>query len=106
MELDPLFLSLLKPYALRSGAFLRSFLASSVSIASALGVAAVCLFPRIVPSRLELADSLTIYNASSTPRTLTVMLVIVLIGVPILIAYTAYLYKTFAGKVVVTEESY
>ena len=94
------------PIAIRSEKFLRSFLASSVSIASVIGLAAVCLFPRVVPSSLDLANSLTVYNASSTPRTLTVMLIIALIGMPLVIAYTAYVYKMFAGKVVITQESY
>ena len=94
------------PIANRAGKYLRSFVASSVSIASVMGLAAVCLFPRMVPSSLDLAHSLTIYNASSTPRTLTVMLVIALVGMPMVIAYTAYVYKVFAGKVVITEESY
>ena len=71
-----------------------------------MGVAAVCLFPRMVPSSLNLANSLTVYNASSTPRTLTVMLVIALVGMPIVITYSAYIYRVFAGKVVITEESY
>ena len=94
------------PVANRSGMFLRSFLASSVSIASMMGLAAVCLFPRVVPSSLDPANSLTIYNASSTPRTLMVMLVIALVGMPIVIAYTAYVYKAFAGKVGIAEEGY
>ena len=94
------------PIANRSGNFLRSFLASSVSIASAMGLAAVCLFPRVVPSSLDLDNSLTVYNASSTPRTLTVMLVIALVGLPIVIAYSAYIYRVFAGKVVITEDGY
>ncbi len=94
------------PVANRAGDYLRCFLASSVSIASVMGLAAVCLFPRVVPSSVDLANSLTIYNASSTPRTLTVMLVIALVGMPIVIAYSAYIYRIFAGKVVITEESY
>ena len=94
------------PVANRGGKYLRSFLASSVSIVSVMGVAAVCLFPRMVPSSLDLADSLTVYSASSTPRTLTVMLVIALIGMPIVIAYTAYIYRTFGGKVDIAAENY
>jgi cytochrome d ubiquinol oxidase subunit II len=94
------------PIFVRFGKFLRSFLVSSVSIASVMGLAAVCLFPRVVPSRLDLANSLTVYNASSTPRTLTVMLVIALVGLPLVIAYSAYIYKVFAGKVVITQEGY
>ena len=60
----------------------------------------------MVPSSLDLANSLTVYNASSTPRTLTVMLVIALVGMPIVIAYSAYIYRVFAGKVVITQEGY
>ena len=94
------------PITTRAGKFRQAFLASSVTIASMMGLTAVCLFPRVVPSSTDLANSLTVYNASSTQRTLTVMLVIALIGMPIVIAYTAYIYRTFAGKVVITEESY
>ncbi len=98
--------ALYTPVANRAGNYLRCFLASSVSIASVMAIAATCLFPRMVPSSLDLANSLTIYNSSSTPRTLTVMLVIALVGMPIVIAYTAYVYRVFAGKVVATQESY
>ena len=94
------------PVANRAEKLVSSFLASSITIAAMMGLTAVCLFPRMVPSSLDLASSLTAYNASSTPRTLTVMLVIALIGMPIVIAYTAYVYKVFAGKVAVEEEGY
>ena len=94
------------PVANRAGRFLGAFLASSVTIVSMIGLAAVSLYPRLVPSTVDLASSLTIYNASSTPRTLTVMLIIALMGMPIVIGYTTYVYRVFKGKVVVTEESY
>lgn len=94
------------PIASRAGKPVRAFLASSVTIASMIALTAVSLFPRAVPSSIDLANSLTIYNASSTPRTLTVMLIIALIGMPIVIAYTACVYYVFMGKVVSTEESY
>ncbi len=71
-----------------------------------LGLAAIGMFPRLVPSSIDLAYSLTIYNASSTQRTLTVMLIIALIGMPLVIAYTFYIYRVFMGKTVLTEESY
>lgn len=94
------------PIANRAGKFLRAFLGSSATIGAMIGLTAISLFPRMVPSSLDLASSLTIYNASSTPRTLTVMLVIALIGMPLVIAYTAWIYRVFAGKVAITEESY
>jgi cytochrome d ubiquinol oxidase subunit II len=59
-----------------------------------------------VPSSIDLNYSLDIYNASSTPKTLTTMLIIALIGMPLVIAYTAAIYWVFKGKTVITEESY
>jgi len=94
------------PVGLKAGRFFRAFLSSAVMIASMIGLAATGLFPRLVPSSLDPAYSLDIYNASSTPRTLTVMLIIALIGMPLVIAYTAYIYRVFVGKPVIGEESY
>jgi len=94
------------PVAMKSGKPGRAFLYSSVSIASVIGLAAAGLFPKLVPSSTDLLYSLTIYNASSTPRTLTVMLVIALIGMPLVIGYTIFIYRVFKGKVVITHDSY
>ncbi len=94
------------PVALKAARFFKAFLASSVAIACAIGLAAVSMYPIIVPSRMDPAYSLTAYNASSTPRTLTAMLVIALIGMPIVIGYTWYIYRAFKGKTVITEDSY
>ncbi|HUT93534.1 MAG TPA: cytochrome d ubiquinol oxidase subunit II [Thermoguttaceae bacterium] len=94
------------PINVRAGRFVRAFLASCVTIASLVGLMGLSLYPRMVPSSIDPANSLTIYNASSTPRTLTVMLVIALVGMPLVIAYTAYVYAVFMGKVVLTQEGY
>ena len=64
------------------------------------------LFPRVLISSSNPEWSLTIYNAASTPRTQTVMLVIALIGMPLVIAYTAFIYHAFKGKVVLGKDSY
>ncbi len=94
------------PVALKAGRYFHAFLSSSLVIITMIGLAAVSVFPRMVPSSINLANSLTIYNASSTPRTLTVMLIIALIGMPLVIAYSVYIYWVFKGKTVITEESY
>jgi len=94
------------PVMLKAGGFVRAFLLSSGAIASTMGLIAVSLFPRLVPSSVDLEYSLTIYNAASTPRTLTVMFVIVLVGIPAVLAYTAYVYKIFMGKVKLGAEGY
>ncbi|MGE5400459.1 MAG: cytochrome d ubiquinol oxidase subunit II [Ignavibacteriales bacterium] len=94
------------PVALKAGKLKIAIISSSVIIASMIGLMAISLFPRLVPSGTNLAYSLTIYNSSSTPATLTVMLIIALIGMPAVIAYTAFIYKVFKGKVLLSEESY
>jgi cytochrome d ubiquinol oxidase subunit II len=87
------------PVMVRRGQDLKAFLASCTAIVSMIGLAGVSLFPRLVPSSLGLDYSLTIYNASSSPKTLGTMLVIALIGMPLVIAYTAMIYRVFRGKV-------
>ncbi len=94
------------PVLLGAKRYFRAFLSSCLIIGSLLGLTAVSMFPRLVPSSIDLANSLTIYNASSTPKTLMVMLIIALIGMPLVLAYTFYIYRVFMGKTVITEESY
>jgi cytochrome bd ubiquinol oxidase subunit II len=94
------------PVALRAGRYGRALAASALAMVSVIALAAEGLFPRLVPTRPDLAASLTVYNASSTPYTLRVMLVIALIGMPFVIAYTAIIYRAFRGKTVLTPESY
>ena len=49
---------------------------------------------------------LTIYNASASQSTLMAMFLIALIGMPLVIAYTAYIYYIFRGKAQVEEGGY
>ena len=94
------------PVAMKAARYFRAFLSSSITIASTIGLVAVSLFPRLVPSSTDLAYSLTVYNASSTPRTLSTMLVIALIGMTFVVGYTIFIYRVFKGKVVLIKESY
>jgi len=88
------------PLAVRAGRYGVAFLASGLAIAAQNGLAAVGLFPRLVPSSLDLAGaSLTIHNASSSQRTLGTMLVIALVGMPLVVGYTIVVYRVFRGKV-------
>ncbi len=87
------------PVLLKSGRHMLAFIASSAAIATQIGLAALGLFPRLVPALNDPKLSLTIYNASSTQRTLTTMLMIALVGVPIVIGYTIFIYRVFKGKV-------
>jgi cytochrome bd ubiquinol oxidase subunit II len=94
------------PVFLKSLRYFRAFLASSGLIAAMIGLSALSLFPRLVPSSIDLQYSLTVYNASSSPATLTAMLIIALLGMPLVIGYTVFIYRVFKGKVEITPDSY
>jgi cytochrome bd ubiquinol oxidase subunit II len=57
------------------------------------------LYPRVMISSLGADLSLTIYNASSSPYTLTVMSVVALIFVPVVLFYQAWSYRTFRARI-------
>lgn len=76
----------------------NAFIGSSISFVSLWIMAGAALYPNLVRSTIE-AYNLTIFNASSTQPTLNIMFIIALIGLPIAIAYTIYVYKVFKGKI-------
>lgn len=91
---------------LRRGRDLLAFLASGAMIALLLFSAAAGLFPNLLISSVDPAYNLTVYNASAHSNTLTVMLVIALIGLPFVLLYTAGVYYFFRGKVRLDPTSY
>jgi cytochrome d ubiquinol oxidase subunit II len=94
------------PIPVRSGRAGQALVVSSLAIAVTLAQAATALYPRLVPARHAPELSLTVMNASSSPRTLTTMLVIALIGMPIVIGYMVFIYRVFRGRLVLDEYSY
>jgi cytochrome d ubiquinol oxidase subunit II len=94
------------PIGIKAKKYGYAFAASSVMIAGMIGLAALSLFPRLVPSSIDLNYSLTIYNASSSQNTLTTMLIIALLGMPVVVAYTIFIYRVFKGKVIINHDSY
>ncbi|MFT4148252.1 MAG: cytochrome d ubiquinol oxidase subunit II [Micrococcaceae bacterium] len=57
------------------------------------------VFPVVLPSTLDAAHNLTVYNASSTNYTLGVMTVVALIGVPIVVGYQMWTYWVFRKRI-------
>lgn len=94
------------PIGARGPKPLFAFLASSVAIIGQIVLVGNGLYPNLVPALNDATLSLTIANSSSTPRTLTTMLVIALTGVPIMLVYTFFIYRVFNGKVQLDEHSY
>ncbi len=85
---------------------LMAFAYSAVSILALMCLCGAGLFPNLVPSLGDPKLSLTIVNASSTPLTLKTMLIVALIGMPLVLVYTVWIYRTFGGKVRLTQEGY
>jgi cytochrome d ubiquinol oxidase subunit II len=84
----------------------QAFLSSSLTIMCLVALFGLALFPNLVAARNDPANTLTVYNAASSPGTLWTMLVIVIIGLPFVLAYTAAVYWTFRGEVQLGEHSY
>lgn len=80
------------------GADRAAFYGSSLSAAGLVGVWAASIFPNLVPS-IGVGEALTVANSSSSQLTLTVMLIIAGIGVPLVLFYFFLIYKTYAGRV-------
>jgi cytochrome bd-type quinol oxidase subunit 2 len=76
----------------------KAWFASAVTIGTAALFGVVGLFPNMFPSTINPKYSLTAFNASGSPLTLKIMLVVALIFVPIVIVYQFFTYKMFSGK--------
>ena len=92
---------------MKEGAELRSFLGSAVTIVALAGIAAVGNYPEIVPARGTPPEtSLTVTNSASGHLTLQVMLIVAIIGCPLVLLYTAYVYWVFRGKTKAADAEY
>jgi len=83
----------------------NAFLCSCLAIIGLAITAGTALYPNLLPST-GAGASLTASSAHSSNLTMSVMLVIAAIGMPIVLAYTAYIYRKFKGKVQLDEASY
>jgi len=93
-------------WALRGSREATPLLASGVAMAGMIATLGVGLFPNLVPALDEPGRSLTISATASSDLTLTVMLAIALVGVPLVLAYTAFVYWRLRGKVQAEEPGY
>jgi cytochrome d ubiquinol oxidase subunit II len=75
------------------------FIASALGVAGVVATAGVSMFPFILPSSLDPASSLTVWDASSSRATLFNMLVATAIFVPVIIAYTGFVYRVLRGRI-------
>ncbi len=94
------FLGMLGTLVLLQTRFEMSIFAfSKMAVFGIIATVGVSMFPFILPSSVQPEASLTVWDASSTHRTLFNMLVAVVIFLPIILVYTAWVYKVLWGKI-------
>ena len=76
-----------------------AFVASALAIAATILSAGFALFPFLLPSSLDPNSSLTIWDASSSKTTLGLMLLSTVVLLPIVLVYTAWVYRVLRGRV-------
>lgn len=83
---------------LRKRRGLAAFLASGTSIAGIILTVGFAIFPFLLPSSSQPSGSLTVWDSSSSHLTLFIMLVATVIFLPIILAYTSWVYRVMKGK--------
>lgn len=94
------------PRQLKKAKYRYAFISSSVTIACLLIAVAIEVFPNLLYASNNAAYSITINNAASSPKTMGILLLIALIGTPLVLIYTGFVFWTFKGKVKLDEASY
>jgi cytochrome bd ubiquinol oxidase subunit II len=76
-----------------------AFAGSVFSVIGIIATVGLSMFPFILPSAIDPHSSLTIWNASSSESTLLLMLIATVIFLPLILIYTAWVYRIMWGRV-------
>ena len=86
-------------FGIRKGVEALAFGGSSAAALGIISSVGLSMFPFILPSSIDPHSSLTVWNASSSHMTLFIMLLVTVVFLPIVLAYTAWAYKVMWGRV-------
>lgn len=78
---------------------IAAFIASGASVACIILTTGVAMFPFVMPSSLEPNSSLTAWDVVASHKSLGIMFWVVVFFLPIIITYTAWIYRVMRGKV-------
>lgn len=76
-----------------------AMLATTLSVAGIIATVGLAMFPFILPSTVDPNSSLTVWDSSSSHLTLFIMLVVTIVFIPIVVAYTTWVFHVMWGKV-------
>jgi cytochrome d ubiquinol oxidase subunit II len=94
------------PREIHHGREFAAFLSSCAAMVALMALFGIGIYPNLVYSNPNPEWSLTIAKAASSEKTLGIMLICALIGMPLVIGYTATIYWIFRGKVKLDSSSY
>ncbi len=84
-----------------------AFISSCVNIILLMMLYGIGTYPEVIRAINDPANlSLTIYNSASSTKTLEILLLIAVIGIPMVVSYTFAVYWIFHGKVKLDSHSY
>ena len=75
-----------------------AFGGSAIATFGVISTVGLSMFPYILPSSVDAHSSLTVWNASSSHMTLFIMLIVTVIFLPMVLAYTAWVYAVLFGR--------
>ncbi len=90
-------------FFLAKQAYFKAWCSSALTIVGTTFYGIIGLYPKMLPSNIDAAYSLTAHSSASSPQTLKIMLAVVILFVPIVLAYQIWAYFLFRGNV--TEEN-
>jgi cytochrome bd ubiquinol oxidase subunit II len=76
-----------------------AFITSAVTLAGTILTAGFALFPFLMPSSTHPSQGLTVWDASSSQRTLLIMVSAVVVFLPAVILYTAWVFRVLRGRI-------
>lgn len=80
-----------------------AFIGSSVAVLGIISSVGLSMFPFILPSSVSATSSLLIWTASSSHLTLFVMLLVTVVFLPLILLYTAWVYRVLFGRISVEQ---
>lgn len=94
------------PRLVRKHRYWKAFIFSSLTVSLLLALVAVGLYPTLLFSTVGPQYNIDIYNGAASDKSLGIMLKFVIIGAPLVLSYTIFVFYTFRGKVKLDETSY
>ena len=85
----------------RAGHQKLAFFFSSLALAGIILTAGFSMFPFVMPSSTDPNSSLTLWDAVSSQKTLGIMLIVTVIFLPLIMLYTAWVYRVLRGRITV-----